>query len=423
MTTKLRPNPYLLNDFKGSPLLWKTYKKDEPNRLIAIDIGYHGVKIATEEGLAFMPTVVCPRKDIGGTTGVDPRRIAYRVDEQEYFVGDLALHLSQEGDVRKAERYNLNFIKTPDYLALFRSAVYLASKGNPEPLIATGLPSKGFAGDKYYLKTLQKTLIGKHEFEIAVGGDVGSDIKWQRVQFEVKPSNLLIFPQPIGTLASQALTVEDGSLKPINENLLTQSDNIKRTIIDGGFYTIDVQTLVRGSDIQDMSFSLEGKGMIEPYNTIHNKIIELTRQEDFEGVVIPIWQLSQHLEKEEPIIIDDGTDEGLDITKDIEEIYSKYASRVFDIILDREHLNKTIGIEEVYLTGGPTEIFKKEAMNNNRIAKRKLKVVECLLNGIKVEPRFYNVIGYFYLLLLNIGEELTSGDEVAATVEEEVSEE
>lgn len=405
---KLKNNPYLLLDFLGKALLPKMFKRDKFNDLIAIDIGYHGVKIATEEGLAFIPTVVCPLKDIGGTTGTDPRRIAYRSEGQELFVGDLALHLSQEGDVRKTERYNLNFIKSPDYLAIFRSAVYIASKGNPTPLISTGLPSKCFEGDKHFLKVLQKVLIGKHEFEIATGKDVGSEIKFEKVSFEIKPDNLLIFPQPIGTLASQALTITEGNLIPIDENLLAQNDNIKRTIIDGGFYTVDVQTLVRGSDIQDKSFSLEGEGMIEPYILIHNKIIELTREENFEGVVIPIWQLSQYLETNEPIIIDDGTEEGLDMTQQIEQIYSKYAQKILSTIVDSKHLNKTIGIQEIYLTGGPTNIFKKEI--TNFIPSKKLKIVECELNNIKVEPRFYNVIGYFYLLLSDVQEQLANSE-------------
>jgi hypothetical protein len=403
-------NPYLLSQFKDNPLL-SFYNKHHYNQFVAVDIGYHGVKIITEEGLSFVPNVVCPRKEMGNTMGKDPRRISYKIDREEYFVGDLALNLSEEGDIRKNERYNLNFIKTAEFLALFRSVVYLASKGNPEPKIATGLPSSAFKSDQYYVKELRKIIEGKHEFEIAIGGKVGQTIEYEKVSFVIK--DLLVYPQPIGTLASQAMVIKDGEIEELNGYLINQEDDIVRTVIDGGFYTVDVQTIVRGTDYQKFSFSLEGKGMIEPYNKIRDRIIELTKTEDYGGRIIPIWKLSRTLEKSQ-ILIDSGVDDDLDITAEVLEVYRKYGQHIAELINASDKLNRAGDIDEIFLTGGPAyilaEVFK------GIYKKNKLKVAECTLNGLSIEPRYFNVIGYFYLLLISLDEIL---EEIQAENNEE----
>jgi hypothetical protein len=408
-------NPYLLRVFQNNPLL-DIYKANEIIKFCALDIGYHGVKIATEEGLSFIPNVVCPRKEVGNSTSKDPKRIAYRNGKDEFFVGDLAFHLSEDGDIRSNERYNLNFVKTSEFLALFRASVYLATKGNSEPQIATGLPSSAFKGDQYFVKELRKILEGKHEFEIAVGANVSSTVNYEKVSFTIRSEQLLIYPQPIGTLASQAMTIENREFKELNANLLHQTDGKKRTIIDCGFYTVDVHTMVRGMDLSNYCFSLE-KGMIEPYTQIKEKIISLTKTEDYTGNRIPIWKLSDYLENKDRFTFGTSDDEDLDLTQDINEIYSRYASEIGEEVNDSKHLNKSTDINEIYLTGGPVPVLKD---GFQEIFKKKLKIAKCVINDIEIEPRYFNVIGYFYLQLISsMGmmeeeDQIASGDAVEA---------
>lgn len=415
--SELRENPYLLQEFSKRPMLNFTSKTGQ-NNFCAIDIGYHGVKIATEEGLSFIPNVVCPAKSIGNYTNQDDKRIVFKSGREEFFIGDMALLWSDEGDIRSNERYDLDFIKTSEFIALFLSSVYLVTKGNTEPLIATGLPAVAFETERHYLDKLRDILVGEHTFEIAVGEDVGSIINYRTVTLNIKDENLWIFPQPVGTLASQSMTVEDGELQVINDILLQQSDNKRRTIVDFGFFTIDVYTTVRGGSVASQSFSLKGKGMIYPYTQIKEEIQNITRDPDLEhnGRIIPLWQLSSEIETNGNIIIDGGLEEH-DITDMVEATYNRYGLEIGKHLYGKDGLNKAFNIQEIYITGGPTNVVAeplKEIFKNSK----KLKFASCDVNGNKIEPRYFNVLGYFYILLIEHISIMEDKDKIAVTIEE-----
>ncbi len=409
-------SPYLLEEFAGNPLLPEMIKETGEISHIAIDIGYHGVKILTEEGLTFIPNVVCRRKDFGHRSGVDPKSIVYKtIEGQEYFVGELALDNAKDGDIKDNERYSLDFITTPEFLAIFRSAVYIATKGNPNPIVSTGLPSSAFKEDTKYVELLIDALAKEHKFQIAVGADVGATIKYKEVSFAVSKEDLFIYPQPIGTLASQGATVSDGEMEIVVEDLLDPTSRTVRTVIDGGFYTLDVHTMRKTNDILDKSFSYKGEGMIYPYRKIREGIVEHAMKQGYKPEY-PIWTLSEVLEGPKPYLFDTSTEDKYDATTSTFEAYEEYAEMMADRVT--KDLNKGTGIDEIYITGGPSFLLKESLSKEGRIPQRKVKNVECKLNGVAVQPRFFNVIGYFYLMAAALVDREDILDEVAASIEE-----
>ena len=120
--------------------------------------------------------------------------------------------------------------------------IYGKKKEEQEIIIQTGLPTAYIAKDK---KSIIKAFSEHYVFEIKVGKG-----NWKKYDIQVKPENVLVMPQPAGTLYSVVIDENGHSLPDAREFF---SKNI--LVADVGFGTFDPYGLINRKIVLKESFS------------------------------------------------------------------------------------------------------------------------------------------------------------------------
>ena len=178
--------------------------------------------------------------------------ILYRDESGIYLVGASAQNQIGSDDTNETEtelyarnRYSGKKFKIVIAVGMaigISENIYGKKKEEQEIIIQTGLPTAYIAKDK---KSMIKTFSEHYVFEIKVGKG-----NWKKYDIQVKPENVLVMPQPAGTLYSVVIDENGHSLPDAREFF---SKNI--LVADVGFGTFDPYGLINRKIVLKESFS------------------------------------------------------------------------------------------------------------------------------------------------------------------------
>lgn len=215
---------------------------------LALDIGYSSVKGMSPNSVYRFPSYARKAKQLLSMAECEESDIYYKDSEsgQIWAVGEKAQSMITLEDTADSSSslYGRNRYFESSFLVIARTGIGLGlianEFGSPagKPLVVqTGLPPKYIKNDSELLK---EALEGHHSFEIKIGRG-----QWQKFCFDLPRENVIIIPQPMGTLLSictdkNGLKIQEAR-KYFNSSLL---------IFDPGFGTFDVFD-IRGGAINN----------------------------------------------------------------------------------------------------------------------------------------------------------------------------
>lgn len=249
---------------------------------IAIDIGYSSVKTFSPNCAACIPSFAkkLNKQRIGIAPESKTQFLYEDLDTGEvWIVGELAQEMADEHD-SESELYGRKRYFSPMFKVITRTGLALGlfdnQYGSPagKPIkIQTGLPPR-YLDDK---DDLVEAIAGKHHFRIKMG-----DQKWIEFNFEIQPQDVMVMPQPMGTLFSVSF---DRNGRQIQEASKFWNSNL--VIFDPGFGTCDT-FYIKNQTIEDQSTFAEFS-MKEILNKTRKKILEQYHED------IPIAAMQSNL--------------------------------------------------------------------------------------------------------------------------------
>ena len=253
-------------------------------KLVAVDIGYSGVKCFTDRVHACFPSLA-RQVDADSFIGEpNPDDILYRDERGTWAVGASALREISLHDTNDSERtlYARKRYDSEIFKIIFRVSMGLCLMGEKEfatgggrPIfLQTGLPPAYMESDS---QDLICALSGDHLFQIRYGRK-----QWKEFCFELRSDHINVMPQPMGSLYSASIG-SDG--KPLQE----AKDYFRAGILglDPGFLTVDTFEL-RNGGIKSFD-SFDTFGMKTVYKRLSDKI------KDRHGVYIPVHAIQKVL--------------------------------------------------------------------------------------------------------------------------------
>ena len=253
-------------------------------KLIALDIGYSGVKCFTDRLHACFPSLA-RKSDADDFIGEpNPDDILYRDEYGTWVVGASALRGISLQDTNDSERtlYSRQRYDSEMFRVLFRVGMGLCLMGEKEfadgggrPIfLQTGLPPAYIQSDR---RDLMDALSGDHLFSIRFGRK-----QWREICFELKPDHIDVMPQPMGSLYSASISNEGKPLPDTSE--LFHSGILG---FDPGFGTVDT-FVIRGGAMQSYD-SFDNLGMKMVYKRLSDQI------QNTYGTYIPVHAIQKIL--------------------------------------------------------------------------------------------------------------------------------
>jgi len=236
-------------------------------KLVAVDIGYSGVKCFTDKLHACFPSLARKTDMVNFIGEPHPDDILYRDEGGTWLVGASALRDVSFQDTNDSERtlYSRQRYNSEMFKIIFRVGMGLCLMGEKEfangggrsIFLQTGLPPAYIQSD---YRSLVDALSGVHLFSIRFGRK-----QWREICFELKSDNIDVMPQPMGSLYSAVIS---DSSKP-----LPDAGEIFHSGIlgfDPGFGTVDT-FVIRGGTVQSYD-SFDNLGMKAVYKRLSDQI-------------------------------------------------------------------------------------------------------------------------------------------------------
>ena len=352
-------------------------------KLVAVDVGYSGVKCFTDKLHACFPSLA-RKVDASGFIGEpNPDDILYRDDHGTWLIGASALRDISLQDTNDSERtlYARNRYDSEMFRIIFRAGMGLCLMGEKEfadgggrPIfLQTGLPPAYMQSDR---KDLIDALSGIHLFSVRFGRK-----QWREICFELKPDHIDVMPQPMGSLYSAAIN-NDGKMLP------DTGDMFHSGILgfDPGFGTVDT-FVIRGGTMQSYD-SFDNLGMKAVYKRLSEQIW------DTYGVHVPVHVV--------PKILTDGCVQKFD-KKNMRTENVPVADMLEQcnraVCMDAiEKLNVTYGYLQEFryllVTGGTGEAWA-DYIARHFSGMRNLKIIFGNRNDAALPQIFSNVRGYY----------------------------
>ena len=226
-------------------------------KVLGIDLGFYQVKMASDEGLYKFPSIIGYPSAIELKMKEEPISIDNLYIEDNgrmYYVGNKAL--------RDTTNFQLTFIANKtDTVAdrvKYLSMLGLALNGEKEGMfqVVTGLPVDEFAGIQGLKERLRANMEGVFQY------------KFGREEVMVKIPNVTVIPQSAGAYYDYIMD-EEG-------NLITEHINPKTVIIDIGFRTTDVVTMVNAKYSPSESFTVV-TGVSDIHKEIRKQLLKRYR--------------------------------------------------------------------------------------------------------------------------------------------------
>ena len=300
---------------------------------MGLDIGYGAVKAVAElyEPIIF-PSVWGKAREIAAETGFDP--VDYPGDQLTddsgaWFVGNLANKQLAEAEISFLQGRGANEaeIGNAARVRLAKAAIgkLFAGKRGGDVVhlrIATGLPVDHLDGSA----DLKAALLGQHL------------IKTDQAEFVANVSEVMVMPQPYGTIYANSLT-NAGEINPCHTAMRTG-------VIDVGTYSIDYTVDDDGEYIDSESGSAEG-GIYLARREIADKIDKFTGQKPKPGMVEEILLTGCFRYRGKTI----------DYSREVEAAYDNVRRACLDKLT--QLWGAAAFIDAIYLSGGGASIVEK----------------------------------------------------------------
>lgn len=212
-------------------------------QIVALDIGYGFVKAATAKGRIAFHSVMGPGSAMPsfGMQAQDRSKadsMVVEIDGQAYFVGKMAIRRSK-APVRPLSRDRFGGVAAQvlalGALALLREMELLPGDDEPVTLVSGAPP-----GWMYQGSSLERSLVGHHEFVSRIAG------KARHHQMTVR--DVLVLPQALGAYWHHVTAVGNDEARMLSGRV---------GVIDIGFRTVDLASIIEGEYIPEGTHTLE----------------------------------------------------------------------------------------------------------------------------------------------------------------------
>lgn len=244
---------------------------NDKNWLMAIDLGFGGIKGFSENKVYSIPNFVRKIENFTSLIGTPADNDIYYRDTKGdvWAVGETAQALITSGEATESAAviYGRNRYYTPDFMikaeVSLGMGLFVNQYGDPNGktvIVQTGLPPRYIKEDSVYLR---EVLEGHHSFDLKVGQS-----SWKHFEFDLSGGNIKIMPQPMGSLYS-AILDNNGNWTPDSADILSLNVHVW----DGGFKTFDVFSIVKHVP-QGNGETFEDFGMKQVFQKTADKIMQ-----------------------------------------------------------------------------------------------------------------------------------------------------
>ena len=330
---------------------------------LGLDIGYGAVKAVTGETPVIFPSVCGHARDIKFQQDeITTRHPGDQLRDNFglWFVGDLALTQLPPGELLRLRG------RTADEMAMgnvFRARLAKAALGKLLPgkqngevvhvKLATGLPVDHMTD----ASDLKMALLGQHR------------VKTDTADFIANITDVMIMPQPQGTIYSQILT-------PAGE-VNARHDYMRTGVCDVGTYTVDLALDDDGEFVDSESGSVEGG-----VSAVHERIASLLEREYRQKIPFKMIETVLRTGKFR------ARGEVIDYGEAVQDALEPLRSATLNLISEKWKTGTTIDV--IYLSGGGAELIYDA-------------VVTAYPQTVKiVQPQIANARGYLNYVLFMV---------------------
>ncbi len=296
---------------------------------VGLDIGYGVVKAITAQAAVLFPSVCGYAREIKFQADeIAARHPGDQISDDDglWFLGDLALVQLPPGELlrlrgRTADEATMGNVFRAR-LAKAALGKLLVGKRDAEVVhvrLASGLPVDHMAD----APALKAALLGQHR------------IKTDAADFIANVTDVMVMPQPQGTIYAQILT-ETGEVNPAHDYLRTG-------VCDVGTYTVDLALDDDGEFVDSESGSVEGG-----VSAVHERIAALLEREYRQKIPFKMIESVLRTGKFR------ARGEEVDYREAVQEALEPLRSATLNLMSDKWKTGTTIDI--IYLSGGGAEL-------------------------------------------------------------------
>lgn len=373
--------------------------------IIALDAGYSSMKVFTESKCFCFPSYAM--KINHRTLEISSERdILYRdmATGDVYMIGYVAQDMissdstnDTDGEMYSRKRYN-----NPKFKILCEAAIGLAlmdksSDDMREIVLQTGLPGSYLEGDS---SSLRKSLSRPANFAIKAGSG-----EWRTFSYEIKPKNISIIAQPVGSYYSVMIDNYGRFTKRAKDYLY---DGV--LILDIGFGTFDLYG-IKNRQVA-CNESVDEIGMRKVLSTVTDMI----REEYGEDIRVQAFQ--KNLETGYVTCVDEENLKSED--KSIAELLERASEEVFQEAFSRAKAitSSFRGYKHVIVTGGTGEAWYGK-ISRYLSGMKSIDLVPGNINDPELPFIYSNVRGYYMICYAKgVSERMQKAKEKAKSVTE-----
>ena len=360
----------------------------QKSKLVALDIGYSGVKCFTDNLYACFPSLA-RRIDVDNIIGEPrPDDILYKDNNGKVWtVGAGALRSMTLSDTNESEftLYSRHRYDSEMFKVIYRVGMGLCltgecdtpCRGDRPAFLQTGLPPAYMKSDE---SDIINALAGSHLFYIKRGNE-----KWREINFDLPEKNISVMPQPMGSLYSVSFN-EDGNMIPGAKGYF------KSGILgfDSGFGTADT-FIIQNGELKSYE-SFDDLGMKIVYKRLSEQIHKSY------GIHIPLQAIQKTL-IDGHIKILDKKNMKTEI-KGISDLLYRCSHEVCNEAIERlkTSYNYLQDVRYLLLTGGTGEAWRDSILKHFADMQR-LHIIMGNVNSPALPQIFSNVRGYYYYRL------------------------
>lgn len=354
--------------------------------LIGIDIGYSSVKVMSCNKYGVFPFAAVPFKNNGYLGGQESDYITYSDENgEDWLVGRAA---QEEFDDTTSDRatFGRQRYDDPAFIVCARVGLALGLMPNKygkvdgkKIVIQTGLPPK-YKDDA---DILREVLSGQHKFSIQMG-----NFDRQEYDFEIKPENVFVTMQPLGSLYSVSIN-NARTFIPEAKNYLSKN----LIVFDPGFGTFDLFYLKSHRIVDDQTFS--DLGMKQVFTETANEISKKYHK------TVSVSEMQKYLKTGEVTIYDRRRLASR--LEPIEQILKEASDKICDKAIEKmvQVYPDIADVDYLIITGGTGEAWK------DRIKERlkglvKLTIIDGNQNADDLSFIYANVRGYYMYRYITI---------------------
>ena len=334
----------------------KTIPTSKNNRLLAVDLGYSNVKVAyyNEDGVLSFDKYISAIAKVPDPLEPD-NDILFQLGTDYYVIGSNALNVPRS--------YQLNLEKFEDLEAAYPVWInYLLekyqNKDNPFEHVIIGLSLAFKDRTDELLKTLNESLMVD------------------------KPDYFICLPQGL----SCKVAYQEFGLNLRNDTSKSNKKLLNFMIIDGGYLTIDVCTVLERKASAGAAIGIPNTGVINISIALRDYLYKQF------GMTITL--------KEAQVIVDSGDGKfkkrgrEYDVHAEVDEFTRQYLINILNLLEKNFPEELDSGIEKILIVGGLSHFFRKFLGDQKFVKEVEKHFPVSFLAIPEYDGEFYNVVSY-----------------------------